>query len=98
MSRIARRVDQTQATYHCALMEYLLQSGGITPGGFQGRGRAKLGCNGHRQVKCNCPEGYESEVEVSHRVEDGDDPIELRGGIDELYPAHEPAILEEIVQ
>jgi DNA excision repair protein ERCC-2 len=79
-----------------SLVEFVLQSGDITPGGFQRRDRAQLGSKGHRQVQRNRPEGYESEVEVRYRVEDGDVPIEVRGRIDGLYPAHKPVILEEI--
>lgn len=79
-----------------SLVEFVLQSGDITPGGFQRRDRAQLGSKGHRQVQRNRPEGYESEVEVSYRVESGDVPLEVRGRIDGLYPAHEPVILEEI--
>ncbi len=79
-----------------SLVEFVLQSGDITPGGFQRRDRAQLGTKGHRQVQRNRPEGYQSEVEVSYRVENGDAPLEVRGRIDGLYPANEPVILEEI--
>lgn len=79
-----------------SLVEFVLQSGDITPGGFQRRDRAQLGTKGHRQVQRSRPEGYESEVEVSYRVESGDVPLEVRGRIDGLYPAHAPVILEEI--
>ena len=78
------------------LVEFVLQSGDITPGGFQRRDRAQLGTKGHRQVQRSRPEGYESEVEVRYRVENGDVPLEVRGRIDGLYPAHELVILEEI--
>ncbi len=79
-----------------SLVEFALQSGDITPGGFQRRDRAQLGTKGHRQVQRSRPDGYESEVEVSYRVESGDVPLEVRGRIDGLYPAHAPVILEEI--
>jgi len=44
-----------------SLVEFVLQSGDITPGGFQRRDHAQLGSKGHRQVQRNRPEGYESE-------------------------------------
>lgn len=79
-----------------SLVEFVLQSGDITSGGFQRRDRAQLGSKGHRQVQRSRPDGYESEVETSYRVEQGEAPLEVRGRIDGLYPAHEPVILEEI--
>ncbi len=79
-----------------SLVEFVLQSGDITPGGFQRRDRAQLGTQGHRQVQRNRPEGYQSEVEVMYRVDDSDPPLEVRGRIDGLYPAAEPVTIEEI--
>lgn len=79
-----------------SLVEFVLQSGDITPDGFQRRDRAQLGTQGHRQVQRNRREGYESEVEVRYRVESADIPLEVRGRIDGLYPDQRPVILEEI--
>ena len=79
-----------------SLVEFVLQSGDITPGGFQRRDRAQLGTRGHRQVQRKRPEGYVSEVEISYRVENADFPLEVRGRMDGLYPNNEPVILEEI--
>ena len=79
-----------------SLVEFVLQSGDITPGGFQRRDRAQLGTQGHRQVQRNRPEGYEAEVEISYRVENADFPLEVRGRMDGLYPDSEPVTLEEI--
>lgn len=79
-----------------SLVEFVLQSGDITPGGFQRRDRAQLGTQGHKQVQRNRPEGYQSEVEVTYRVIDSDPPLEVRGRIDGLYPHFEPVTLEEI--
>lgn len=79
-----------------SLVEFVLQSGDITPGGFQRRDRAQLGTQGHKQVQRNRPEGYQSEVEVTYRVTDSDPPLEVRGRIDGLYPHFEPVTLEEI--
>ncbi len=79
-----------------SLVEFVLQSGDITPGGFQRRVRAQLGTQGHRQVQRSRPDGYQSEVEVIYRVADSDPPLEVRGRIDGLYPDSEPVTLEEI--
>jgi DNA excision repair protein ERCC-2 len=79
-----------------SLVEFVLQSGDITPGGFQRRDRAQLGTQGHRQVQRSRPDGYQSEVEVIYRVEDSDLLLEVRGRIDGLYPDPEPVTLEEI--
>ena len=67
-----------------SLVEFVLQSGDITPGGFQRRDRAQLGTQGHRQVQRSRPEGYEAEVEISYRVENADFPLEVRGRMDEI--------------
>ncbi len=47
------------------LVEFVLQAGDLTPGGFQRRDRARLGTQGHRWVQRSRPEGYETEVEIS---------------------------------
>jgi len=79
-----------------SLVEFVLQAGDLTPGGFQRRDRAQLGTQGHKQVQRSRPEGYETEVEVSYQAKDSDPPIEVRGRIDGLYPNTEPVIIEEI--
>ena len=79
-----------------SLVEFVLQAGDLTPGGFQRRDRAQLGTQGHKQVQRSRPEGYETEVEVSYQTKDSDPPIEVRGRIDGLYPNTEPVIIEEI--
>ena len=78
------------------LVEFVLQSGDITPGGFQKRDRAQAGTQGHKQVQRNRPEGYQAEVEISWRMEGADPPLEVRGRIDGLYASAEPVIIEEI--
>ncbi len=79
-----------------SLVEFVLQSGDITPGGFQRRDRAQLGTQGHKQVQRNRPAGYQTEVEIVYRVEDAGPPLEVRGRIDGLYPNTDPVIIEEI--
>jgi len=79
-----------------SLVEFQLQSGDLTPGGFQRRDRAQQGTQGHRRVQRSRPEGYQAEVEIAYRVEDADLPLELRGRIDGLYAGKEPVIIEEI--
>jgi DNA excision repair protein ERCC-2 len=79
-----------------SLVEFVLQSGDLTAGGFQRRDRAQLGTQGHRRVQRSRPEGYQTEVEITHHVEGSDPPIEVRGRIDGLYASREPVIIEEI--
>jgi DNA excision repair protein ERCC-2 len=79
-----------------SLVEFVLQAGDITPGGFQRRDRAQLGTQGHRRVQRSRPAGYETEVEISFQVEGADPPLELRGRIDGIYASQEPVIIEEI--
>ncbi len=79
-----------------SIVEFVVQSGDLTMGGFQRRDRAQLGSQGHRRVQRARPEGYQAEVEISYQVEDSDPPLEVRGRMDGLYLDHEPVILEEI--
>ncbi len=78
------------------LVEFVLQAGDLTLGGFQRRDRAQLGTQGHKQVQRSRPAGYQSEVEIAYRVEDVDLPLDVRGRIDGLYAEAEPVIIEEI--
>jgi DNA excision repair protein ERCC-2 len=79
-----------------SLVEFVLLSGDITPGGFQRRDRAQLGTQGHKRVQRSRPEGYEMEEEITCRVDDADLPLEVRGRIDGLYAGKDPVIIEEI--
>jgi len=79
-----------------SLVEFVLQAGDLTSGGFQRRDRAQLGTQGHRKVQRSRPEGYEAEVEIAHRVLGAEPALEVRGRIDGLYVNHTPVILEEI--
>jgi DNA excision repair protein ERCC-2 len=79
-----------------SLVEFVLQAGDLTSGGFQKRDRAQLGTQGHKQVQRSRPAGYETEVEIVYRVEGADPPMEVRGRIDGLYASEEPVIIEEI--
>ncbi|MBN8580095.1 MAG: ATP-dependent DNA helicase [Anaerolineae bacterium] len=79
-----------------SLVEFVMQSGDITPGGFQRRDRAQLGTQGHKRVQRSRPDGYETEVEVICQIEDTEPPLVVRGRIDGLYASHEPVIIEEI--
>jgi len=79
-----------------SLVAFVLQEGHLTPGGFQQRDRAQAGTQGHKQVQRSRPEGYQTEVEITFQVEGEKVPMEIRGRIDGLYPAHEPVIIEEI--
>jgi len=79
-----------------SLVEFVLQAGDLTPGGFQRRDRAQAGTQGHKQVQRSRPEGYETEVEIAYRVEGADPPMEVRGRIDGLYASEVPVIIEEI--
>ncbi len=79
-----------------SLVEFVLQAGDLTPGGFQRRDRAQLGTQGHKRVQRSRPEGYQTEVEIAWWVEGAVPPLEVRGRIDGLYPAANPVIIEEI--
>ena len=79
-----------------SLVEFVLQGGDLTAGGFQKRDRAQQGTLGHRRVQRSRPEGYQSEVEVAYRVEGADPPLEVRGRMDGVYADRQPVILEEI--
>ena len=79
-----------------SLVEFVMQSGDITPGGFQRRDRAQLGTQGHKRVQRSRPEGYETEVEVTCQVENTEPPLLVRGRIDGLYANHDPITIEEI--
>lgn len=79
-----------------SLVEFVLQSGDLTIGGFQKRDRAQAGTQGHKQVQRSRPEGYQAEVEISYRIPDSDPPLEVRGRIDGLYASAQPLIIEEI--
>jgi DNA excision repair protein ERCC-2 len=79
-----------------SLVEFVLQAGDLTAGGFQKRDRAQAGTQGHKRVQRSRPEGYQSEVEVSCLVEDVGPSMEIRGRIDGLYPDETPVIIEEI--
>ena len=79
-----------------SLVEFVLQAGDLTPGGFQRRDRAQLGTQGHRRVQRSRPEGYESEVEISYQAEGTDPPLVVQGRIDGIYTSAEPVIIEEI--
>jgi DNA excision repair protein ERCC-2 len=79
-----------------SLVEFVLQAGDLTPGGFQRKDRAQLGTQGHKRVQRSRPEGYQAEVELAYRVADASLPLELRGRMDGLYANRTPAIIEEI--
>ena len=79
-----------------SLVEFVMQSGDLSTGGFQRRDRAQLGTQGHKRVQRSRPEGYETEVEVRCQINSGDMPLEVRGRIDGLYASHDPVIIEEI--
>jgi DNA excision repair protein ERCC-2 len=79
-----------------SLVEFVLQAGDLTAGGFQKRDRAQAGTQGHQRVQRSRPEGYQSEVEITCLIEDTDPPMKIRGRIDGLYPDETPVIIEEI--
>jgi DNA excision repair protein ERCC-2 len=89
-------VSQPHSVSVRSLVEFVLQSGDLTSGGFQRRDRAQLGTRGHQRVQRSRPAGYETEVEIAYRVEDADLPMEVRGRIDGLYASEVPVIIEEI--
>lgn len=79
-----------------SLVEFVLQAGDLTPGGFQRRDRAQLGTRGHQRVQRSRPAGYISEVEINYLVEGTDPPLQVLGRIDGIYPNQTPVVIEEI--
>jgi len=79
-----------------SLVEFVLQEGDLTSGGFQKRDRAEAGTRGHKQVQRSRPEGYQTEVEIAYRVTGADLPLEVRGRIDGLYANGTVVTIEEI--
>lgn len=88
--------DLTHSISVRSLVEFVMQSGDLTAGGFQRRDRAQLGTLGHKRVQKSRPEGYDTEVEISCRIENTNPPLEVRGRIDGLYAGKEPVVIEEI--
>src|SRR5215211_9524473 len=78
------------------LVEFVLQSGDLTTGGFHKRDRAQAGTQGHKQVQRSRLTGYQAEVEIACQVEGADPPMEVRGRIDGLYTRKDQVIPEEI--
>ncbi len=76
-----------------SLVEFVLQSGDLTSGGFQRRDRAQLGTLGYKQVQRSRHAGYKTEVEIVYQVEGADPPMEVRGRIDGLYASEVPVII-----
>ena len=95
-SALPTEVIQPHVVSVRSLVEFVLQSGDLTSGGFQRRDRAQLGTRGHQRVQRSRPEDYETEVEITYQVVDADPAIEVRGRIDGLYTNSSPLILEEI--
>ncbi len=89
-------INQLHSVSVRSLVEFVLQSGDLSAGGFQRRDRAQLGTQGHKRVQRSRPEGYETEVEIICQVEGAEPPLIVRGRIDGLYASHEPVIIEEI--
>ena len=79
-----------------SLVAYALQEGDLILGGFQKPDRARDGTLGHKRVQDSRPDDYQTEVEISFRVEGEQPPLEVRGRIDGLYASQEPTIIEEI--
>jgi len=89
-------VSQPHSVSVRSLVEFVMQAGDLTSGGFQRRDRAQLGTRGHQRVQRSRPLGYETEVEIAYQVEGADPPMEVRGRIDGLYASEIPVIIEEI--
>jgi DNA excision repair protein ERCC-2 len=89
-------VNQHHSISVRSLVEFAMQSGDLSMGGFQRRDRAQLGTQGHKRVQRSRPEGYETEVAVGCLIKGTNPPLEVRGRIDGLYAYEDPIIIEEI--
>ena len=79
-----------------SMVEFILQDGDLSLGGFQRRDRAQAGTLGHKRVQRSRPDDYQTEVEITFQVAGAAPPLEVRGRIDGLYPTQDPVIIEEI--
>jgi len=87
---------QTHVVSVRSLVDFALQAGDLTTGGFHKRDRAQAGTQGHKRVQRSRPDEYQSEVEIAYRIEGAIPPMEVRGRIDGLYTDEESVVIEEI--
>lgn len=79
------------------LVEFLLRSGDLVgESDFSGPSRGLEGASFHRKLQSNRPEGYQSEVFLSHIVTTAKGRIEVQGRIDGLWTEPQGLVLEEI--
>lgn len=79
------------------LVEFLLRTGDLAGGGdFTGPSRGLEGASFHRKLQAGRPEGYKSEVYLSHLVTTSRGRIEIQGRIDGMWPEAGGLMLEEI--
>ena len=79
------------------LVEFVLRSGDLAgERGFASPSRALEGTRGHQRVQKSRPEGYRTEVPVSHCLEADGFVLEVRGRIDGVMESDAGVMIEEI--
>jgi DNA excision repair protein ERCC-2 len=78
------------------LVGFVLRSGDLVGGGFASARRLAEGTRVHQRVQQARPEGYRSEVALSHLVEAGGLTLEISGRLDGLLVEDELVVVEEI--
>lgn len=79
------------------LVEFVLRSGDLAGDrDFVSPTRALEGAKGHRRVQASRPEGYQSEVSLSHQIETEDFVLTVKGRLDGLFETADNLLIEEI--
>ena len=79
------------------LVEFVLRRGDLAgEGHFTGPARMLEGTRGHQRIQKSRKEGYEAEVPLSWRFDEGAFSVEVQGRVDGILTAGERIVIEEI--